>query len=52
MLVTPLTCIYILPVTLAYLQKLHLEMLSDQPRTLAYKSAIERAKSFLEGKVS
>lgn len=32
-------------------QKLHLEMLSDQPRTLAYKAAIERARGFIQDKV-
>lgn len=31
--------------------KLHLEMLSDRPRTLAYRNAIEGAKNFIEGKV-
>jgi protein arginine N-methyltransferase 2 len=31
--------------------KLHLEMLSDRPRTMAYRTAIETAKPFIEGKV-
>ena len=34
------------------MQKLHYEMLNDQPRTLAYRTAIERAKQFIHGRVS
>ena len=32
-------------------QKLHHEMLTDRPRTEAYKSAIENSRAFIEGKV-
>ena len=35
-----------------FFQKLQLEMLSDKHRTLAYKSAIENAKTFIQNKVS
>ncbi|CAI8058127.1 Protein arginine N-methyltransferase 2 [Geodia barretti] len=31
--------------------KLHLEMLSDKPRTLAYRTAFETARAFIQGKV-
>ena len=33
-------------------QKLHHEMLADRPRTLAYKKAIEDARSFIQDKVN
>ena len=40
---TPHACIHT--------QKLHLEMLNDRPRTLAYRTAIETARPFIEDKV-